>query len=143
MTPFTIQALLASKLLFYIFIGSYFSLVISDFIVGEEPMREGGCIPPLSRTVPLALISVYPYKVYSESVEVTQFLNIREDGVGVLSAFSLIAILIMVMLLFDNYRKNGWVVRLPIYFLLIGIYLVLFYFSFHSVREMFTFLSLI
>lgn len=143
MTPFTIQALLASKLLFYIFIGSYFSLVISDFIVGEEPMREGGCIPPLSRTVPLALISVYPYKVYSESVEVTQFLNIREAGVGVLSAFSLIAILIMVMLLFDNYRKNGWLVRLPIYFLLIGIYLVLFYFSFHSVREMFIFLSLI
>ena len=143
MTPFTIQALLASKLLFYIFIGSYFSLVISDFIVGEAPMREGGCIPPLSRTVPLALISVYPYKVYLESVEVTQFLNIRENGVGVLSAFSLIAILIMVMLLFDNYRKNGWLVRLPIYFLLIGIYLVLFYFSFHSVREMFTFLSLI
>ena len=143
MTPFTIQALLASKLLFYIFIGSYFSLIISDFIVGEEPMREGGCIPPLSRTVPLALISVYPYKVYLESMEVTQFLNIREDGVGVLSAFSLIAILIMVVLLFDNYRKNGWVARLPIYFLLIGIYLVLFYFSFHSVREMFTFLSLI
>ena len=106
-------------------------------------MREGGCIPPLSRTVPLALISVYPYKVYLESVEVPQFLNIREDGVGVLSAFSLIAILIMVMLLFDNYRKNGWLVRLPIYFLLIGIYLVLFYFSFHSVRAMFTFLSLI
>ena len=143
MTPFTIQALLASKLLFYIFIGSYFSLIISDFIVGEEPMREGGCIPPLSRTVPLALISVYPYKVYLESMEVTQFLNIRENSVGVLSAFSLIAILIMVMLLFDNYRKNGWLVRLPIYFLLIGIYLVLFYFSFHSVREMFIFLSLI
>lgn len=143
MTSLTIQVLLASKLLFHIFIGSYFSLVISDFIVGEEPMREGGCIPPLSRTVPLALISVYPYKVYLESVEAPQFLNIREDGVGVLSAFSLIAILIMVMLLFDNYRKNGWLVRLPIYFLLIGIYLVLFYFSFHSFRAMFTFLSLI
>lgn len=143
MTPFTIQALLASKLLFYIFIGSYFSLVISDFIIGEEPMREGGCIPPLDRTVPLALISIYPYKVYSESVEAPQFINIKENSVGVLSAFSLIAILIMVMLLFDNYRKNGWLVRLPIYFLLIGIYLVLFYFSFYSVREMFTFLSLI